>query len=87
MQWLRQVHRDEALPYTAFYTCFYLCEHCLVGPNQYFEIPQGDIAAGGKIHTRTVRELTKTLMSRGHIRFEYRPGRGKMKRYWLVLKG
>ena len=42
MQWLRQVHRDEALPYTAFYT--------------------------------------------GHIRFEYRPGRGEMKRYWLVLK-
>jgi hypothetical protein len=25
-------------------------------------------------------------MARGHIRFEYRPGRGKKKRYWLLLK-
>ena len=86
MRWLRQIHQDEAVSYTAFYTCFYLCDRFLVSPDRCIEIALDDIAAGGKIHIRTVLELTKTLMARGHLRFEYRPGRGKKKRYWLLLK-
>src|SRR5262245_61378499 len=77
MQWLRQIHADETLGHTSFYACFYLCDQFLQNPNTYIEISREEIAKGGKISIRTVQILTKALAERGHIAFQYVPGKGK----------